>query len=101
LLQPLGLLVRPLTVSRSHSNSTAWSLAISQDDSSWDNAPENSLARPVKIAFWQLLVPHSRLFAMPLVNLPSSIAAKEIFASVLLSLNVYQVFVTLSQSVHL
>jgi hypothetical protein len=38
---------------------------------------------------------------MPLVNLPSSIAAKEIFASVLLSLNAYQVFVTLSQSVHL
>jgi hypothetical protein len=37
---------------------------------------------------------------MPPVNLPSSIAAKEIFASVLLSLNVYLVSVTLFQSVH-
>jgi hypothetical protein len=55
----------------------------------------------VKIAFWQLLVQHSRLYAMPLVNLPSSIDVKEIFASVLLSLNAYLVSATLFQSEHL
>jgi hypothetical protein len=54
----------------------------------------------VKIAFWQLLVPHSRLCAMPPVNLPSSIDVKEIFASVLLSLSAYLVSATLCQSVH-
>jgi hypothetical protein len=54
----------------------------------------------VKIAFWQLLAPHSRLCAMPPVNLPSSIDVKEIFASVLLSLNAYLVSATLFQSVH-
>jgi hypothetical protein len=54
----------------------------------------------VKIDFWQLQVRHWQHFAMPLVNLPSSIDVKEIFASVLLSLNAYLVSVTLFQSVH-
>jgi hypothetical protein len=54
----------------------------------------------VKIAFWQLLAQPWPLYAMPLVNLPSSIAVKEIFASVLLSLNAYLVSATLCQSAH-
>jgi hypothetical protein len=58
------------------------------------------LALPVKIDFWQQQVRHWQPFAMPLVNLLSSIDVKEIYESVLLSLNAYLVSVTLFQSVH-
>jgi hypothetical protein len=54
----------------------------------------------VKIDFWQLQVQPWPLYAMPQVNLPSSIAVREISESALLSLNVYQVFGILFQLVH-
>jgi hypothetical protein len=54
----------------------------------------------VKIVSLPPLAQHLPHFGMQLVNPHSSIAAKEIFESALLSLNAYLVSVTLFQSVH-
>jgi hypothetical protein len=68
---------------------------------SWALALLNSLLLQVKIALSLLLLQRWRLCAMPLENLPSYIVAKAISASALQLLNVYQVYVTLFQSVPL
>jgi hypothetical protein len=68
--------------------------------SSWGHVQPNLQLQLVKIASLQPLPQLSPLFAMQPVNLRSSIDAKEISAYALLSLNVYQVYVTLFQLVH-
>jgi hypothetical protein len=67
---------------------------------SWGHALPNLQLLLAKIASLQPQPPLSPLYAMQPVNLRSYIAAKEISASVLQSLNVYQVYVTLFPSAH-
>jgi hypothetical protein len=68
---------------------------------SWGLVLPNSQPLQVKIASLQPLPQHWPLFAMPLVNLHSYIAAKEISESVLLWPKDFQVCVTLFQLAHL
>jgi hypothetical protein len=64
-------------------------------DSLLDLALQSSQPQPVKIDLLQLPLLHLPHCAMPLVNLHSCIAVKEISGFVSLSLNVYLDFVTL------
>jgi hypothetical protein len=75
-------------------------LAISMVVSLLALAPQSLPLLRVKIALSQLLPPLLPLFAMPLVNQRSSIAAKEIFESASQLQSVYLDFATLCQSVH-
>jgi hypothetical protein len=68
--------------------------------SSWGHVLLNLPQLLVKIASLQLLPRRLLLYAMPLANLHSCTAAKEISVSVLQSLNVFQVYVTLFQLAH-
>jgi hypothetical protein len=61
---------------------------------SWGHVRLNLQPLPAKIASLQPLPQRWLPYAMPQVNLRSYIAAKEIFASVLLLPNVFQVYVT-------
>jgi hypothetical protein len=99
-LQRPELHVLPLIASLLLSNSTDLLLVISMADSFWALAPPNSQQPLAKIASSQLLLQHLPHFAMPQANPRSSIAAKEISESVLLSLNAYQDFATLFLSEH-
>jgi hypothetical protein len=99
LLQPV-LPALPLTVWLSHLNSTVLWPVTSMVVLSWGHVLPNLQLQRVKIALLQPLPRHLPLFVMPLANLHSYIAAKEISVSVLQSLKDFQVYVTLFQLVH-